>query len=772
MMIKRCLVWIMWAGLLCSSAAFAEQSFTIKHIKIQGLHRISQGAVKHKLAVHVGDRMDAHEGDRIIHDLYQTGYFSNISLARAGQTLIVSVKERPIISDLTITGNKAIKNDDLMKGLRKIAFVEGRVYRPSVAKELQDSIQQQYFLQGYYDIAVSIKATPQGQGKVAVHILVKEHGLAIVRSINIVGNRAFSEKVLLKQMHLTRPGLFTWISHADRFSTQALQDDLRSLTLFYANHGYLKFKIDSHRAALSTDKRNVYITIHVSEGQPYSVGDVTLTGKTYVKKQLIMEELDHLKGQVYSRRSIMAAQDQVSDLLGEHGYAFAKVMIQPKINDSSHTVALVFAIDQGKKVYVHRIRFQGNAHTNDEVLRSNMAQVEGGVVNTVKIKQSKRQLNQLPFIRDLKITQKKRTGYDDQMDLDVSMTQVPAGQISGGIGYSDLDGIILNASVVQKDFLGTGRTVGVSASHSSYQQTVNLNYINPYYTSNGISRGVNLFATRTDPGEANITSSYSLSEYGANVFYGIPMKASASSTDRLSLGYGIDLIKVNQGSDVSTQVEDFINEYGRSFNEFTLSAGWVHNGLNRYIFPTAGFQQKLGLDVALPMDGKSLGYYKTNYNVDQYTPLSRHFIMKWEGNVGYGNGFIRSDDLPFFKNYYAGGIGSVRGYEGNTLGPRDSNDDPIGGNFLLDGSVSLIFPNFISPDNLRTSLFFDAGNVYDLSNQTQGYGFAWDQFRYGVGLDVQWLSPIGLLEFSLAKDLHKEEGDYTQVFDFRIGASF
>ncbi|MFN3235334.1 MAG: outer membrane protein assembly factor BamA [Gammaproteobacteria bacterium] len=765
--------WMLLALLawLVPCLVFAD-GFTVDRIQVDGLRHISSQTVKSYLPIKVGQTFTAQKSDEVINALYATGFFSNVSLARQGNTLIVIVDERPVVVNITFSGNHAINSDKLMKALNTMGLREGFTYDQALIHKIKIGLQEQYYSMGYYNANVDVQVKKQSRNRVTVHLVVHEGPLAIIRQINVIGNHGFSEKTILKKMSLTTSGMLTWLTHTDRYSREKLNNDLRSITAFYMNHGYLRFHITSSTVELTPDKANVYLTIHVDEGAKYTVSGFTVTGENIIPTPVLIKAIDLPKGSVFSRDRIVSATNVIKESMGRKGFAFASVDPLPKIDEKTHTVFINFKVHQGKVVYVHHIQFIGNYKTNDSALRPKMAQVEGGVINTDYVKQSQRQLNQLPYLRNVNIKTVPTEGKDDQVDLKVKMDEVPAASLTAGVGYSTLDGVVLNGALTHKNVFGTGKTFSINLSHSGYLQTYSVSYINPYYTMDGITRGITAYIKRTDPSEANISSEYSFDELGAKVFYNIPMSASATSSNSLNLGYGFSSTNLDVSDDASTQINDFVDDYGRHFNDLNLSAGWVHNGLNRYIFPTKGFEQSLGTNVALPVDSNSIGYYKINYQAVNYFSLSRSFILKMKGKLGYGSGFIHSDDLPFYRNYFAGGIGSVRGYEGNTLGPRDSNDDPFGGNFLMTGTVALIFPNFISPDNLRTSIFVDGGNVYDLEGLTDDDGFSFGDLRFGAGLDVQWLSPVGLIEFSLAEALNPGSKDEEQIFDFRMGVNF
>lgn len=757
-----------------ASAAHSNSApFVVKHITIEGLQRISSGTVYTYLPIKVDDDLTASESNDVITALFKTGFFSDVKLYRDKDTLVIKVVERPVVGEVSISGNNAIKTKELQEGLKKIGLSEGLTYNSALADKIKTALVEQYYTMGYYDASVDITVKDEPRNRVGLSIKITEGPLAIIKQINIIGNQAFTNKTLIKQMQMATTKWYSWLTHNDRYSREKMQADTQALASYYLDNGYLRFKIDSETVQVTPDKSGVYITIHVTEGPQYKVSGFSVEGKTVIPNDEMTSQIDMPEGSTFSRKKVVDSENTIKDMLGKKGYAFATVTADPKIDDDKHTVFISFKVTQGPLVYIRDIKFTGNNKTNDNALRSKLAMVEQSVINTDDIKQSKRQLSQLPYIRNVDIKTEKVPETDDKVDLDVSLEEIASAQISAGIGYSEVDGIILNGSIVQKNLFGTGKTLSVNLVNSDYEENYSVSYINPFFTTNGISRGMTAYIQRYDPSAANISSDYSYDEAGGRIFYNIPMSASVGATNSVNLGYGFVTTHLDvDEDDASTQAQDFKDDYGDDFNQLELTAGWVHNGLNRYVFPTAGFKQSFGVTSYVPADSDSLGYYKSTYQAESYFPISSRYILQMRGELGYGAGFINTSDIPFYRNYFAGGLGTVRGYEGNTLGPRDSNDDPFGGNFLMDGTVSMIFPNFISPDNVRTSLFVDGGTVYDLEGQTTDDGFSTNKLRYGTGIDLQWLSPVGLLEFSLADAINPDSNDNTQVFDFRIGASF
>lgn len=750
-------------------------AFIANEITIDGLQGITKKTVYSYLPVKLGDDISSKKSAQIIDALYKTGFFTNVSLYQEGSnTLVIHVQERPIIGNITISGNSAVKKEDLDKALKKMGIAEGLTYNQSQINQIKVGLQEEYYSMGYYAANVEILKTDESKNRITLNIKISEGPLAIVQDIHFIGNTVYSDHVLLDKMDLSTSGFWTWMTETDRYSREKLQSSLQKIAAYYMDNGYLKVKIDSATVQLSADKSKVYLTIHLTEGEKYSISGYALSGdiNKAVPEEEIKKKIDLPKGSTFSLKTVTETEEMIKSMFGRKGYSQAKVTFTPEFNEKDHTVLVHFAIEQGNMIYVRHINFIGNNKVDDQALRSNMAQVEQAVINTDNLAQSKRQLYQLAYLGNIDIKTEPVPGSNDQVDVNVKMDEKSSAMMSAGIGYSQVDGMILNASIMQKNLFGTGESAKIQTVYSAYQQTLGLDYLDPYYSTSGISRGMAAYVTHYDPSAANLSSDYAYNQYGAKTYYIIPMKADVGSNDFLNLGYGYMGTRLTVYDTASTQITDFTNEYGDIFNELQLSAGWTHNGLNRAIFPSDGFYQSLGTDFYLPIDPDSIGYYTTKYQNKWYLPLGKKFILYTRSETAYGDGLIMGNDLPFYSNFYAGGMSTVQGYEANTLGPLDSNGSPYGGNFLLDGAVSLIFPNFISPDNLRTSLFFDGGQVYDLEGVTDQSGFSLGDLRYSFGLDVQWRSPVGILEFSLAKALNPGDTDKTEFFNFNIGASF
>lgn len=745
-----------------SSEAYAE-SFVVKKIEVKGLQGISLGTVLNYLPVKEGDRFDTEQAPEIIKDLYKTGFFSDVNVTSSNNVITIKVVERAVITSINISGNSKITKKQLLDVLKEIGLSEGQVLNQATLSGLEQILVQQYYNLGCYNVKIKTEVTPASRNRVILNIKINEGPAATIKEIHIIGNQAFDEKTLLKQFTLTTPKWwkFTFLTHVDQYSKEKLEGDLEKLRSYYMDRGYLKFKIDSTQVSLTPDKKHIYIIIHINEGSVYTISGFSLSGNLIGKEQEIRKYIQLKAGETFSRRKIMDINAVINQIYGNYGYANPDIKSDPVVDETKHTVFIKFSVDPGKKVYVRRITFSGNSKTDENVLRREMRQQEGALYSLSKINESKRRLANLGYIENIDSTLEPVPGHPDQVDLVYKVKETSSASATFQLGYSDMDGLIYGIHVDETNFMGTGRTVSVQFNNSSYYQTYGFTYYNPYHTINNISFKFDIYAQIENGGDSNDMSTYTMDLYGTTITYGIPL----SDYSRLNAGYGYEYTKIRTDAGSPIEVDDFVSQYGDQFNEGKLIAGWSYNKLDRAIFPTRGFAQSINLEGGFPLDGNDLSYYKTNYNASWFQPLYKKFILHAKGEAGYGNSIGTVSNLPFFKNYYAGGMDSVRGFDGNSLGPKDSNGDAIGGNVLADASMSLIFPNPIG-ESMRTSLFVDVGNVY--ANR-----FELNQMHSAAGTQVEWRSPIGVLRFAITPFyLHTLDGDHKRFFDFSFGTSF
>ncbi len=753
---------ILLLSLLLNGAAQAFESFTVVDIRVEGLQRISAGTVFNYLPVKIGQTMDSETSVAAITALFKTGFFDDVYLERDGNVLVIYVRERAAISSIEIKGNQDLDTDELLSGLKQIGLAEGRVFDRSLLEKVEQELQRQYFSRGKYAVKINTTITPLERNRVGIRIDISEGRVARIKQINIIGNHRFSDKELLEQFSLTTPRLFSAFTKSDQYSKQTLSADLEVLRTWYLDRGYLKFSINSTQVSITPDKKDIYITINITEGKQFTIKVVTLSGELVVPAEEIFPLININPGDVFSRKRVTESVDRISSLLGNQGYAFANVNTVPEIDEGNNQVALGFFVDPGKRVYVRRINFAGNTSTRDEVLRREMRQMEGGWYSAEKVERSRTRLDRLGFFEKVNVETPSVPGTTDQLDVNYSVKETSSGSITAGVGYAQSSGFLFNASVQQNNFLGSGKRVAVTFDNSQVNTVYSFSYVNPYWTIDGVSRGFGAYLRETDASQANLTD-YTTNTRGLDMNFGIPINE--YDTVRFSTGYkGLEL----KSTTVSpAEVTDFEDTYGNTFGNLLLSASWQHDSRNKVLFPDEGGLKSINLETTVP--GSGLEYYKLDYTQQQFFPLTRTLTLGLKARLAFGDGYGDFDNLPFFENFYAGGIRSVRGFDDNTMGPKDSNGNAIGGSFLTVFNMEMLFPvPFLGTSSgSRLSAFLDGGNVYEDIN-----AFDTAEFRYSVGLAGLWSSPLGPISVSLGVPLNPKNGDRKQLFQFTVGTFF
>lgn len=753
------------------SSAQADE-FTVSDIEVEGLQRVSAGTVFSAFPVNIGEPVDEAELAGAIKDLFRTGLFTDIEASRDGSVLIVTVQERPSITSIDIEGNKNIETDMLMEALSGAGLEEGQVFRRATLERLELEILRSYIAQGRYNARVKAAAEELPRNRVAIKLDINEGDVAAIQHINLIGNENFSDEELMDLFELRTSSWWNSITNADKYARERLSGDLESLRSFYLDRGYLDFNVESSQVSISPDKKQVFIAIALNEGPQYTVSEVRLRGELIVPEEELRELIPIEEGDVFSRSVTTAVSERLSRRLGREGYAFSNVNAVPEPGEGN-TAAVTFFVEPGKRAYVRRVNFDGNVSTRDEVLRQEMTQMEGGVASTDRIEFSKTKLERLGFFQTVNVDTVPVPGTDDLVDVNYSVVEQPTGSLSASVGFSQASGVILGANVSENNFFGSGKRVSFGVNVSDSIKSANFSYSDPYYTVDGVSRGFSVFARETDFEEQDI-SSYLLDEYGGRVTFGYP----TDSITRLNFGVGYTLSKVQEGVFTSQEVREFIDEEGNDFNNYFLFGSWRRSTLNRGVLPSDGYSHSLSADIAVP--GSDLTFYKLSHRTDFYQPLNENqtWVLRARTEVGYGDGYNGRDVMPFYEHFYAGGYGSVRGYEANSLGPKATNSpndlsdpDPFGGNVLTEGSLELIFPTPFAGDtrSMRTAFFVDAGQVFD---PDRDFDPAADEIRLSAGIGFQWITAVGPLAFSLAQPLNDKSGDETQVFQFSLGQTF
>ncbi|MDD7805003.1 MAG: outer membrane protein assembly factor BamA [Endozoicomonas sp. (ex Botrylloides leachii)] len=774
-------------SLLISSVAYVSsaQAFVVSDIRIDGLQRISAGTVFNALPIQVGEDVKSPSIAHAAKVLFETGYFKDIQMGRQGDTLVVTVVEEPSISEIDIKGNKTIKTDDLKKGLAKAGLAEGDTFQQATLEAIRHELERQYVAQGRYGASITTKVEAQPRNRVKLSINIKEGSVATISHINIVGNTVFSQEDLLDLFQLKTSNWFSFFSSSDKYSKEKLAGDLERLRSYYLDRGYINFNITSTQVGISPDKQHVFITINIDEGDKYTISSVKLAGDLIIPEKVAESLLLAKPGQTFSRKLIISTEDTLSRRLGNEGYTFAKVTGIPMLNNDNKTVAITFFVDPGRRVYVRRINFSGNTKTGDEVLRREMRQMEGASANTHQIEMSKVRLERLGYFKSVQVKTPPVPGTSDQIDVNYAVEEQPSGSITASIGYSQSDGLLLGGSINQSNFLGTGNKVSLGLNKSNIGQLYNFSFTNPYYTIDGVSRGFDVYYRTYDYADTDI-SSYTSDTWGGDVRFGYPI----SETQAINFSMGIDGTKITQGTATPLVIDEYLKEEGNDFNNFKATLGWSQSALNRGLLPTRGYSQSASVQVAVP--GSTTTFYKLIYRGQYFQPLTKSLTARFATRVGYGGGYGGTSEMPFFENFYAGGFGSVRGYRDNSLGPQAVENKPggewnsTGGNAVLEGTAEVLFPMPFVKDqeSLRTSLFFDFGNVFNTyckgENMKDSKGnvvyecpaLKLDELRYSVGLGLTWITPLGPLTFSLAKALNAKGRDEPQIFQFSLGTPF
>jgi outer membrane protein insertion porin family len=754
-------------AIACSAVVNAGDNFVVKDIKITGLQRVSRGTVLNYLPVEVGEEVGASTTPQIIRALYETGFFQSVVLERQGNTLIVNVVERATIGSISIVGNKEVPSDKLKEILKEFDLVKGRVFQRSALERLEKELKQAYNARGKYNARIETKVTSLTDNRVAILITVSEGRVSRIKEIKIIGNHDFDEHELLSTLDLAPSGLFTYFTKKDQYSKTAMDASLESLRSYYLDRGYLKFRIISSQVLLAPDKKDVFINIHIKEGPQYHFSGFTVVGKTIVPKSKIEALVQVAQGGVFSRKKVTDSISAIGLALGDVGFGFPAINAEPRVDEKNKTVFITFIVDPGRHVYVRRINFHGNTKTGDYVLRNIIRQDEGALLSLHNIKESERQLRLLSYLKNIDIKTNPVAGANNQVDLDVTVEETPSAEASASLGYGTT-GPTVNAAFNQYNFMGTGRTVGLAFNASYWGQDYTFNYYNPFYTNTGVGRGLDIYFQTVDPRKLDV-STYSSDRFGGDVKYTVLLSEKSSA----QLGYGYQGTWIKSVGTVQ-QIQNFVNLYGRDFGQARLTGGWNRNSYDQMPYPTSGVNQQASVLFALPARSGSFNYYKTGYQARLYYPVTRGIIFSLLGNVGFGNTFDNKG-LPFYENYFAGGIaqpGQVRGYDSFSLGPQDSNGNSIGANLLANGSASLILPYPLSRENVRTSLFADAGNVFVRGTPSALSGVGEGPLRYSAGVSVEWRSPFGPLAFSIGKALNPQPTDRLQYFQFTLSSSF
>jgi outer membrane protein insertion porin family len=778
-LIGLCLVFLSFTSLASASL------FEVSDIRVEGLQRVSAGTVFSALPINVGDQVDQASIRDASRSIFRTGFFTDVAMAQENGVLVIVLTERPAISEINLEGNKAIQSEQLLEAFTDNGLSEGQIFRQSILDGMAQELQRQYVSQGRYGATVTSSIETLPRNRVAVNIDIDEGSVAKIRHINIIGNNSFSEKELRENFELNETGLWSWITSNDKYSREKLTGDIETLETWYLDRGYLAFEIKNTQVSVSPDKESVYITINIDEGDIYTISDIELSGELKLPEADIRTMILMRKGMKFSQALMTTSSELITRRYGNEGYTFAKVEGYPELNKDDNTAKVTFVLMPGMRAYVRRIEFRGNTKTQDEVLRREMRQMEGSSANNSLIDLSKVRLERLGFFKGVEVETIPVPDVNDQIDVVYTVEEQPSGSVGASIGYAQGYGTVLGANLSENNFLGTGKKVTVAVNRSTYQDSLNLSFTEPYFTVDGVSVGYSIFSRETDYDQINV-SSFSTNSQGANVNWGYPI----SETSRIGFGLGFEGLDIRSGSYASSVIRDFISENGNEFDVFNLNLNWSKSTLNRGMFATRGQSQRLAINFAMP--GSDMEYYKATYKGQYLTGLTRSLSLKLRADLGLGESYGDTTRLPFFKNFYGGGFGSVRGFKRNTLGPQDTpchlldppcntgyidDPDPIGGNVQVELGAEVIFPLPFLKDqrSVQSSFFLDAGNIFNTKcGDSQPNCFKPDlgELRYSVGVGATWLSGFGPITFSVSKPLNSNEFDETEVFQFSLGNQF
>ena len=794
--------------LLNITTVLAFEAFIVNDIRIAGLQRVSTGSIFNTIPISVGDKIDDRKIVDITRALFSTEQFDDIQISRDGNALIISVAERPSISSIDISGNSALKTEVLLESFDGIGITEGQVYKRSTLERMKAELVRSYSSQGRYGAGVEISESPQPRNRVSIAIEIDEGESAKIDGITILGNSIFNDEDLLDVMELSEGSWLSFLSNDNQYSREKLQGDLENLESYYLDRGYLEFSIESSQVSISRDRSSIYITYIISEGPQYTINDVRIVGDMPVNEDFINPIIDSQKDITYSQAQITQIEEIFTSLLGNEGYAFATVKGQPNIDQEMLEVDLNFVIDPGKRTYTRKILFEGNEITQDDVLRREMRQFEGAWASDDKIEQSRVRLERLGFFKEVNVETVPVPGTDDQIDVKFRVEEETTGNVGGNLGYSDF-GLMVGFNLQERNFLGTGNSVGIAINKSIYQEVYNLSYYDPYFTIDGVSRGYSLYYRKTDYGEFNIAN-YTSDSQGLGIQFGYPI----SDTQRIGLNLTYDNTEIDQGTIPVRDILDFLVEEGNTFQTFSAQAVWSRITLNRGMFPTDGASTEALFLATLPLS--DINYYKLNIRQKFYQPLNFwDLVFGFQGEIGYLAPYDDTKIVPFFQHFYAGGPRSLRGFESNTLGPRatptpcygfdsindlcpplvDTNfdgvpdspaynqsivyqrDDPIGGDVKIEGSAQLIFklPMVEDQRSMRTAFFFDFGNVFSMDcrdYQVSCYKPSLEELRYSIGLGLTWITGFGPMSFAISKPYNEDRYERTEEFQFTIGTVF
>jgi outer membrane protein insertion porin family len=733
---KRILALALWV-FISAGAVHAFEPFEVRDIRVEGIQRTDAGTVFSYLPVKVGDVVDEERASAAVKALFATGFFNDVRLEQRDNVLIVIVQERPAIASISVSGSKEFKAEQLEEGLRQVGLRESRIFDRALLDRAEQELKNQYISRGKYGVQIVTTVTPLERNRVGITFSIVEGRVAKIKEINLIGNEVFDEE--------TRP---------------KLQGDLEALRSFYLNRGYIEFTIDSTQVSISPNKEKIFITVNMTEGQQYTVKDISLAGDLVVPREELEALIKVEPGQIFSREDLTETTKLISDRLGDVGYAFASVNAVPELDRENSEVTFTLYVDPGRRVYVRRIRISGNDTTRDEVIRRELRQFESAWYSAKGINRSRQRVDRLGFFSEVIVDTPSVPGTADQVDIDIKVTERQTGNLSFGLGYSTTERVVVTASLSQNNIFGTGNSLSFTVNSGQVNQAYALSYTNPYFTDDGISRGFDLYRRDTDS-TSTAVGAFNSSTTGAGIRFGVPV----SEFDRINYGFAYELTELQLFENSPPRYIDFVDEFGNITDAWPLTLGWARDKRDSVIYTTAGTTQRVSGELSVPLG--DLTFYRLTYRVQWYYPLTKDLTTFTEGRFGYGDGYD-NQSLPFYKNYFAGGVNTVRGYSPGSLGPQDVNGASLGGPRQVIGKFELLFPvpGLSKDQSTRMALFVDAGMVGDT------YDYVFSEMRASAGVAFSWFSPLGPLRFSWAQPLNDQPGDDLEQLQFTIGNQF
>lgn len=766
------------AGLIATlfvTGASAFEPFTVKDIRIDGIQRTEAGTVFSYLPVKVGDTMTDDKAAQAIKALFATGFFKDVRIEIDGGVVVVAVEERPAVAQIDFVGLKEFEKEQLIKGLKEAGFAVSRTFDRSMLERAEQELKRQYLTRGKYAVSITTTVTPLERNRVSINFTIDEGEAARIKQISIVGNTSFDENELQSLFQLRTPNWISWYTKNDQYSKQKLSADLETLRSYYLNRGYLEFNIESTQVSISPDKKDIYVTVNVSEGERYLVSSVKLAGDLILPEEEFRTAMKIKAGDVFSRESLNESTKAISEKLSAKGYAFANVNAAPEVNKEKRQVAFTVFVDPGKRVYVRRINVSGNTKTRDEVIRQEVRQMEGAWYDDERVKLSRQRIDKTDYFGEVNVETPPVPGTSDQVDVNIGVTEKSTGNISVGAGFSQSEGVILSGAISQSNIFGSGRYVALQLNTGKINRAIGISYTNPYFTVDGISQGFDVYHKKSNP--TTLDYAYKTASTGGGIRFGIPI------TEKQSINFGLAIdhteVEIDRSdTDTPLQYMNFSDKFCAGQNSCSnisvpLTVGWSSDSKDSALNPTRGVYQHAGFEISPAGD---LKYYKATYQQQRFYPVTRNMVLMLNGELGYAKG-LGDQDLPFYKNFYAGGSGSVRGYDTASLGPYeiDSNGDAVrlGGTrrAVFNAELTMPVPGAGLDKSVRFGPFFDAGQVYsDISDGSTVHDSG--AIRMSVGLAATWVSPFGPLKFSLAQPLNSQDSDKLQRFQFQMGTAF